>query len=97
MKNWLLAIGAFLAALGFAILQRPERQLKKVEGQLEGVILDGSKRAERRAVAAVRKADKLQAEAVEAEKLGREVVNDVGKNGESMGDMLDSWRKSGGL
>ena len=97
MKKWLLAAGALLVAIGFSILGRPERQLKKVQKQHDNLIVDGSKRAEAKAVAAGKKADKLQAEAKVAAEKGQAVIDNVGKNNETMRNLLDSWRKPDGL
>ena len=97
MKKWLYAAGALLIAIGFAILQRPERKLKKVQQQRDDLLQAGSAKAKEKAVKVGAKADKLQAEAVKAAEVGKEAVDNVGKNGESMRDMLDSWRKSDGV
>lgn len=93
MTKWLLAIGSFLALVGFAILSRPDRQLKKVEAQRDQLMHDNTKKAQVKAEQLGKKADKLQAQAKEAETVGKATVDKVGKQGETVSSVLDSWRK----
>lgn len=97
MNKWLLAIGSFLAVVGFAILQRPERKLKAVEGQRDHLLRDNTKASQVKAEQLGKKADKLQAKANEASKVGKETVNKVGTQGETVSSILDSWRKPDGV
>jgi len=93
MKRWLLAFGAFLAAVGFAILSRPDRKLKHVERQRDMLLHENTKKAQVKAEKLGEKADKLQAEAVEAAEAGKAVVDKVGTQSETISSVLDSWRK----
>ena len=93
MKKWLLGAGALLVAIGFAILQRPERQLKKVTAQRDNLLRDNTKKAQVKAEKLGEKADKLQAQASEAADIGRAEVDKVGSQSETIGSVLDSWRK----
>ncbi len=93
MKKWLYWAAGGLAILAFYVLGGPERKVKKLTEQRDALILDGSGKAKAKATKKGEKADKLQADALSAAKVGKEVVDNVGKNGESMRDMLDSWRK----
>lgn len=93
MNKWLLAIGSFLAIVGFAILQRPERQLKQVTAQRDQLLHDNTKKAQVKAEKLGAKADKLQAKAKEAEAAGKATVDKVGTQGETVSSILDSWRK----
>jgi uncharacterized protein YlxW (UPF0749 family) len=97
VNKWLLAIGAFLAAVGFAIISRPERQLKKVEHQRDQLLHDNTKRAQVKAEQLGKKADKLQAKAKEAEQVGKATVDKVGTQGETVSSILDSWSKPAGV
>lgn len=93
MNKWLLAFGSFLAIVGFAILQRPERKLKKVEGQRDELLRDNTKAARVKAEKLGKKADKLQTQANDASAAGKATVNKVGTQGETVSSILDSWRK----
>lgn len=93
MNKCLLAIGSFLAVVGFAILQRPERKLKKVEAQRDQLMLDNTKKAQVKAEKLGAKADALQADAMTASEVGKATVDKVGQQGETVSSVLDSWRK----
>lgn len=93
MNKWLLAIGSFLAIVGFAILQRPERQLKKVTRQRDELLHDNTSKAQKKAEHLGKKADKLQAQAIDASAAGKVTVDKVGQQGETVSSILDSWRK----
>jgi hypothetical protein len=93
MNKWWLAIGSFLAVVGFAILGRPERQLKRVTAQRDQLLHDNTKAAQVKAEQLGKKADKLQAKANEASTVGKATVNKVGTQGETVSSILDSWRK----
>jgi propanediol dehydratase small subunit len=93
MKKWLLAAGGFLVLVGFAILNRPERKLKKVEAQRDQLMLDNTKKAQVKAKKLGAKADTLQADAVAASEVGKATVDKVGQQGETVSSVLDSWRK----
>lgn len=93
MKKWLLAAGAFLVVVGFAILNRPERKLKKVVAQRDQLMLDNTKKAQVKAEKLGAKADALQADAAAASEVGKATVDKVGQQGETVSSVLDSWRK----
>ena len=93
MNKWLLAFGSFLAIVGFAILGRPERKLKKVEAHRDQLMRDNTKAAQVKAEKLGVKADKLQTQANEASAAGEATVNKVGTQGETVSSILDSWRK----
>ena len=95
MSKWLLAIGSFLAIVGFAILNRPERQLKKVVAQRDQLMHDNTKKAQVKAEQLGKKADKLQVRANEAADAGKAAVDKVGTQGETVSSILDSWRSDG--
>lgn len=93
MKKWLYAAAGLLALLAFYILGGPERRVKKLTKQRDDLILDGSGRAKAKARKKGIQADKHQANAVKAGKVGKKVMDNVGKNSDSTADLLDSWRK----
>jgi len=93
MKKWLYWAAGGLALLAFWILGGPARAAVKAGQQRDDLILDGSGKAKHKAHMAGIKADKHQANAVEAEKIGKKVIDNVGQNDESTADLLDSWRK----
>ena len=95
MNKWLLAIGSFLAVVGFAILQRPERKLKAVTAQRDHLLRDNTKASQQKATHLGKKADKLQAKASEASAASLDTVNKVGTQGETVNSILDSWRTDG--
>jgi hypothetical protein len=97
MNKWLLAIGSFLAVVGFALLGRPERKLKKVEAHRDQLMRDNTKKAQVKAQKLGEQADKLQAKAKEADEVGRATVDKVGTQGETVSSILDSWRKPDGV
>ena len=97
MNKWLLAFGSFLAIVGFAILGRPERKLKKAVAQRDQLLRDNTKVAQVKAKKLGAKADKLQAQADEASEAGKATVNKVGTQGETVSSILDSWRKPDGV
>lgn len=93
MKKWLLAAGALLVGLGFYILGQPERKLKKVVAHRDNLMLDNTKASQVKAEKFGKKADGLQAEAIMAGELGKAEVDKVGTQSETIGSVLDSWRK----
>ncbi len=97
MKKILLSIGAALVAFGFYLLGRPASNLKKVQKKHDDLIIDGSARAELKAIAAGEKADKLQKQAQAAAEITKSVVDNVGTKDETVRDLLDSWRKPDGV
>lgn len=97
MNKWILAIGSFLALVGFGILTRPERQLKKVTAERDQLMHDNTKRAQVKAEQLGKKADKLQSQANKASAAGKATVDKVGTQGETVSSILDSWRKPDGM
>jgi len=95
MKKWLYWAAGGLAILAFWILGGPERKVKKLTKQRDDLILEGSGKAKHKAHLAGIKADKYQANAVEAEKVGRATVDKVGTQGETVSSILDSFRSDG--
>jgi len=93
VRKWLYAAAGVLAMVAFWILGGPARAASKAGQQRDELILDGSGKAKHKAHLASIKADKHQANAVEAEKVGKKVIDNVGLNDESTADLLDSWRK----
>ena len=93
MKKWLWAAAAALIAIGFAILSRDEKAAVKAGAQRDALIKEGSGRAKAKAHKMGIKADKHQANAVKAGKVGQKVVDKVGTQGETVSSILDSWRK----
>ena len=93
MKNWYyIALGA-IALLAFNLLGSSERKVKKLKGQRDELILEGSGRAKAKAHQLGIKADKHQLNALEAEKVGKSTVDKVGTQSETVSSILDSWRK----
>lgn len=92
MKAWLYALAGALAVLAFSILSGPGRKVKKLTQQRDDLILEGSTKAKAKAQAAGIKADKHQANALEAGRIGQAVIDTVGQNDESIRSVLDSWR-----
>ena len=97
MRKWLYWAAGGLALLAFWILGGPERKVKKLTAQRDDLIRDGSRSARRKAIAAGKKADKHQANALEAERVGKTTVDKVGTQGETVSSILDSWRKPDGV
>ena len=93
MKKWWYAALGALALLAFHLLTAPERKEKKLRGQRDDLILEGSGRAKAKAHQKGIQADKYQKNAVKAAEVGKKVMDNVGKNSESTADLLDSWRK----
>lgn len=93
MNKWFWGIATFLIAVGFAILGRDEKAAAKAGAQRDALIKEGSGRAKAKAHKLGIKADKHQANAVKAGEVGQRVVDNVGKNSETIGSVLDSWRK----
>ncbi len=93
MKKWWYAILGGLALLAFHLLGASERKKKKLKGQRDALILEGSGRAKAEAHQKGIQADKHQKNAVKAGEVGKKVMDKVGTNNESMADLLDSWRK----
>lgn len=89
----MLGLGAVLALIGFSILGRSGRAAAKAEQQRDDLIIDGSRQARAKAEKMNEKANSHQAAAVEASKLGKQVMDRVGTENESMAELLDSWRR----
>jgi len=97
MKKWLYWAAGGLALLAFYILGGPERKVKKLTKQRDDLLLAGSGEAKAKAHQAGIKADKAQLNAVEAARVGKITVEKVGTQGETVSDILDSFRKSDGV
>ncbi len=93
MKKWYYAVLGALALLAFHLLGASGRREKKLKGQRDELILEGSGRAKAKAHQKGIQADKHQKNAVVAGEVGKKVMDKVGTNNESMADLLDSWRK----
>lgn len=93
MSKWFWMVATFLIAVGFAILGRDEKAAAKAGAQRDALIKEGSGRAKAKAHKLGIKADKHQANAVKAGEVGKKVVDNVGKNSETISSVLDSWRK----
>lgn len=91
-KIWLYAAGGILLAIGFKILTGDGRKAEKLTLQRDALLLDGTKKAQNLAIKKGKQADKLQADAVEAAKVGQAAINKVGQDEVSMAKFLDSWR-----
>jgi len=96
-RSWLYAAAGGLAVLAFWILGGPERKAKKLTKQRDDLVLVGSGRAKAKAHQLGIKADKHQANAEKAEKIGQQTVDKVGTQGETVASILDSWAKPGGV
>lgn len=99
--KWLKGIGyalaAALIAVGFGMLARPGRKLKKAEDQRDYLLQEGSREARDAAVKAGEQADKHQADAAAAAVAGQKAMDKAGKSNESMAKLLDSWRSGDGV
>ena len=93
MKKWWYAALGLLALFAFHFLAAPERKVKKLKGQRDKLILEGSGRSKAKAHQLGIKADKHQRNALEAEKVGKITVDKVGTQGETVSSILHSWRK----
>ncbi len=93
MKKWWYAAGALLLAIGLGILGAPGRTEKRLKGERDALILEGSGQAKAKARKKGIQADKHQLNAKVAAEAGKKVMDKVGTNNESMADLLDSWRK----
>lgn len=94
MKKWLYWAAGILAILAFHILSGPDRKVKKLTKQRDDLLLDGSGKAKAKAHQKGIQADKAQANALEAGKIGQVTVDKVGTQGETVSSILDSFRKS---
>lgn len=90
VKKWLLAAGAFLVAVGFAILGRPAKKAREAQRRADDLIRNGSDKARREAKAQGEKANQLQHEAREAAEKGREAMDRAGQNAD-MADLISEW------
>jgi hypothetical protein len=90
-KLWYAALGG-LALLAFHLLGASERKEKKLRGQRNDLVLVGSGRAKADAHQKGIQADAAQKNAVVAAKVGKKVVANIGKNNESIRDILDAFR-----
>ncbi len=86
-----LAIAGFLVLLGFSMLGRSKRQLRKAEDRETALLIEGTETARLKAERHGAKATKLQARAAEALNKGRELLDEVGKD-EDMASILSDWR-----
>ncbi len=77
--------------LAFWILGGPERKVKKLTKQRDDLLVLGSGKARHKAHMAGIRADKHQANAVKAGEVGQKVIDNVGKNGETIRSVLDNW------
>ena len=97
--KWLRRIGFALAAgliaLGFGMLGRPGRKLKKVQDQRDYLLTEGSRKAREEAVKAGALADKHQVAANEAAAVGQKAIDGV--RDESMRELLNDFRNGGML
>ncbi len=93
MKKWWYAALGLLALFAFHFLSAPGRSEKRLKGERDALILDGSGRAKAEAHKKGIQADKHQRNAKIAGEVGQKVMDKVGTNDESMADLLDSWRK----
>ncbi len=87
-----LAIAGFLVLLGFSILGRSKRQLRKAEDRETALLIDGSAKARLKAEKHGAKATKLQANAAEAAITGQKLIDQVGADNEDMRSILDTYR-----
>ena len=92
--KWLRRIGYALAAgliaVGFGMLGRPGRKLKKAKDQRDYLLTEGSREARDLAIKAGEQADKHQVEANEAATAGQKAIDGV--KDESMRELLDGFR-----
>lgn len=93
MKRWLYAAAGLLAVFAFYILGGPERAAAATRKQRDDLLLEGSGRAKAKAHKLNIKADQHQANAIEAELVGKSTVDRVGTQGETVSSIMDSWRK----
>ncbi len=93
MKRWLYWAAGGLAVLAFWILGGPDRAATKAIKQRDELLIDGSGKAKAKAHKLNIKADMHQANAIEAELVGKATIDKVGTQGETVSSILDSWRK----
>jgi len=93
MKKWYYAALGLIALLAFHLLGASERKEKKLKGQRDDLILEGSGRAKAKAHQKGIQADKHQKNALVAAEAGKKVMDKIGTNNESMADLLDAWTK----
>ena len=91
MKKWYYTALGLLALLAFRLLGSSERKEKKLRGQRDDLILEGSGKAKAKARDKGIQADKHQQNAVLAAEVGQKVIDNVGKNSETVSSILDSW------
>ena len=68
-----------------------ERNENKLRGQRDDLILEGSGKAKDKARDKGIQADKHQKNAVLAAEVGQKIIDNVGKNSETVSSILDSW------
>lgn len=93
MRKWWYAALGLVAMAVFHLLGASERKEKKLVKQRDNLILEGSDRSKAKAHKKGIQADKHQRNAANASKVGKKVMDNVGKNSGSTADLLDSWRK----
>ena len=91
MKKWYYTALGLLALLAFRLLGSSERKEKKLRGQRDDLILEGSGKAKAKARDKGIQADKHQKNAVLAAEVGQKIIDNVGKNSETVSSILDSW------
>ena len=77
--------------LAFYLLGGAERKEKKLKGQRDDLILEGSGKAKAKAHQKGIQADKHQRNAVIAAEVGQKVIDNVGKNSETVSSILSDW------
>ncbi len=87
-----LAIAGFLVLLGFSMLGRSKRQLRKAEDRETALLIEGTAEARLKAERHGAKATKLQARAAEAAVTGQKLIDRVGADNEDMRSILDTYR-----
>ena len=93
MKRWLYLAAGLLAVFAFRILGGPARAEVKAKLQRDDLLLVGSSKAKAKARKRGIKADMHQADALEAELVGKATVDRIGTQGETISSILDSFRK----
>jgi len=92
MKKWWYWALGLLAMVAFYGLSAPGRKEKKLKGQRDDLILEGSGRAKAKAFKKNIQADKHQRNAVVAAETGKKAMDKAAANSDSMRQLLSDWR-----
>ena len=92
-----VAFLAFMAFMAAAAARRHKADAKRWNDALSDDMEDGVLESGELAKDAIRQADMAHNRAVEARLKAEKRLTEIGKRDDEMADIVDNWRKSGGL